>query len=424
MTFRGLVKNTQKGLSPADIRAMGGGASQFALTAGNPLASLSQFDFGFYVQNDWRISPRLPLSSGVRYEFQTNASDRSNIAPRLGWAWALNPKTVLRAGAGIYYERLSESLTMDALLHNGIRQQSFLIQNPDFYPAVPPVTVLLASAQPQTIRKTDAHWHAPVLTQAAFGLERQLSKSLTLTSNYIHTSGTHALRSRNINAPLPITGIRPYGGLNSIYLYETSGIYRQNQWIKNLNIKAGSKLTLTAYYALGSVRSNTNGPQTFPANQYDLSSEYGRAAFDVRHDFHFHGTFTTKYNFRLSPFLTMTSGRPYNITLGQDLNGDGLYTDRPVRNGTLIPRNSGSGPGYVGANLRLAKGFRIGEPKPSHDPHELVFSMNARNILNHPNYAPPDGNLSSPFFGQSLSILRGRGATASRRLELQVRFTY
>jgi hypothetical protein len=53
-----------------------------------------------------------------------------------------------------------------------------------------------------------------------------------------------------------------------------------------------------------------------------------------------------------------------------------------------------------------------------------VFSVNARNILNHPNFASPDGNLSSPLFGRSTSLVNGNGSSGNRRLDLQMRFNF
>jgi hypothetical protein len=435
-SYRATLLGLQNGLTPAQIRLMGGGASQFSIAAGNPLATLSQFDYGLFIQDDWRVRPTLTLSAGLRYESQTHAHDRSDIAPRIGFAWGLGgakgkpSKNVVRGGFGIFYDRLSESLNLDALRQNGIRQQQFLILNPEFYPTIPTLASLLGGVQPQTIRETDAHWRAPMLLQTAAGFERQLSKTVTVASNFVNSIGTHALRSRNINAPFPAAGgAAPYGGANGIYLYETSGIYRQNQIITNVNAKISPKLTLTGLYAWGSAKSNTDGAGTFPANQYDLSSEYGRAGFDIHHRLQFNGSYSPKWGFRISPFVTLTSGRPYNIIVGKDLNGDGLFTDRPILSGTgvIIPRNYGNGPGTIAVNLRLGKTFTLGEQKSGKsksDPKQLTFSVNARNVLNHPNLAPPDGNLSSPFFGRSTSLAGGQGVTGTRRLDLQVRFDF
>ena len=363
-SYRQTLLGLQQGLSLDQIRALGGGPSQFSLSAGDPLAELRQFDFGFFAQDDWRIRPNLTISGGLRYEVQTHSSDRRDFGPRLGVAWAPGSpkgksKNVLRGGFGIFYDRLPESLTLDALRQNGIRQRQFLIPNPNFYPTVPSPEALTGSAQPQTIRLTDARWSAPRLIQAAAGFDRQLAKGVTFSTNYLHSIGVRALRSRNINAPIPGSGLRPYGGVNGMYLYESSGNYRQDQWITNVNAKINAKVNLSGFYALGSAKSNTDGAGSFPSNQYDLSNEYGRAGFDVRHRLQFNGTVTPKWGLRFSPLLTLASGRPYNIITGTDLNGDGIYYDRPAGS----DRNSGNGPGLIAVNLRLGKSFDIGETK-------------------------------------------------------------
>jgi hypothetical protein len=450
--YRITLLGLQNGMTPAQIRAAGGGASQFSLAAGNPLASINQADYGVYFQDDWKARPNLTISSGMRYEGQTHTGDRSDFGPRIGIAWAPGQKrgatkNVIRAGFGLFYDRLSESLTLDALRQNGIRQQQFLIENPDFFPVVPSAATLMGSAQPQTMRETYAGWRTPMLLQTSIGYERQLPGHITVSSNFIHSTGAHQLRSRNINAPLQPGGPLPYGGVNAIYLYEASGVYRQNQWITNVTARVSSKLTFNSYYVYGRANSNTDGAGTFPANQYNLAGEYGRAAFDLRHRFQLNGSWTPRWGLRFSPFLTITSGRPYNITTGSDLNGDGLYTERPAfalgssqpgvigtpygvldplpkAGEALIPRNFGDGPGLVAANLRFSKMFNLGEAKPGSDPRQIVISVNARNVLNHPNFAPPDGNLSSPLFGQSTALVSGNNSAGNRRLDLQLRFTF
>jgi hypothetical protein len=453
-SYRTTLLGLQSGLSPAQIRAAGGGASQFTLAAGNPLATVNQIDYGFYFQDDWKAMPNLTISAGLRYEGQTHAGDRSDFGPRLGIAWAPGgkkgaaSKNIIRGGLGIFYDRLGESLTLDALRQNGIRQQQFLIENPDFYPVIPSVSSLLSGLEPQTVREADSHWRAPMLLQTSIGWERQLPKHITVASNYIHSIGNHQLRSRNINAPFPGIGARPYGGSTAIYLYESSGIYRQDQWMTNLTARVNSKLTFNSYYVYGHAMSNTDGASTFPANQYDLAGEYGRAAFDVRHRFQINGSWATRWGLRFSPFLTITSGRPYNLVTGRDLNGDGLYTDRPAfalspaqagaittpyglldplpkPSEAVLPRNLGNGFGLVAANLRFSKVFTLGEVKPGKDdPLQIVFSVNARNILNHPNFGAPDGNLSSPLFGQSTALVSGGNSSGNRRLDLQLRFNF
>src|SRR5207244_8065234 len=110
----------------------------------------------------------------------------------------------------------------------------------------------------------------------------------------------------------------------------SSGIFNHNQPITNINARMSRRVQLFAYFVVGSAKSNTDGAGTFPANQYDVSSEYGRAGFDTRLRSVIGGNVSGPLGFRLAPFIMMSSGRPFNITLGRDLNGDTLFNDRPA----------------------------------------------------------------------------------------------
>ena len=452
-SYRLTLLGRQAGLTPLQIRATGGGASQFSIAAGNPLASLNQFDAGLFVLDDWRARPNLTLSFGLRYELQSHLSDHRNIAPRIGIAWGIGqkgkaPKTVARAGIGMFYDRVSENLWLDALRRDGIHQQQFVTDSPDFYPAIPSFDQLLGSRTPQAIRELDSRMRAPRMAQMGGGVERQLPKNIVVSVNYLHTQGWHVLRSRNITAPLPGT-VAP---LTAIYLYEAGGIFKQNQLITSLNARVSPKLSITGSYTLNRVNSDTDGAGTFAADPYNLRPEYGRAGFDIRNRVQLNGVISAPWGIRLSPFVIATSGRPFNITVGRDLNGDTLFTDRssfatdlarpsvmrtafgifdvaPAAGQILISRNLAEGPGQVSVNLRMAKVFTLHEKKAG-DPVELTVSGQARNLLNHPNLASPVGNLSSVLFGQSTALTGGGGggggnsASGNRRIEFQIKLAF
>ncbi|MFB3923480.1 MAG: carboxypeptidase regulatory-like domain-containing protein [Terriglobia bacterium] len=396
--YRLTLEGLDAGLTPEEIRASGGGASQFSLTAGTPVATLNQYDLGLFIQDDWRVRPNVSLSTGLRYETQNQISDHRDFAPRVGLAWGLGrgktgqPKTVLRAGAGVFYDRFNSDLTLQALRLNGTTQQQFLVPNPDFYPDIPPLTELENSAVPQTLRRVAENLQAPYTIQSAVGIERQLPKNITLAVTYTNSHGVHILRSRNINAPLPGTydplnpesAVRPFGGTENIYQYESSGIYNQNQLILNYSARISSRYSLFGFYMLNQARSNTDGGSDFPADSYNLTTEYSRAQFDVRQRFFTGGMIALPLDFRVSPFMVIASGQPFDIVVGQDLNGDSLFNDRPsfatdlsspnvVRTAygdfdllpppgaRIIPRNLGDGPGRFNLNLRLTKIFSFGK---------------------------------------------------------------
>ena len=389
------------GATPAQIYAAGAGAGIFSISGGTPLASIHQVDAGLFVQDDWRIRPNITISGGLRYEVQTNINDHKDFGPRVSLAWGLDSKkggaakTVLRVGGGFFYDRFDYSLTMNALRLNGITQQQFVVTNPNFYPIVPSTATLTAAKLPQAIYKVDENLHAPYVMQEVVGLERQLPHNITAAVNFINSEGIHVLRSRDINAPLagtynpavPGSGARPYGtAAGDIYLYESSGVFRQRQIISNVSARVNTKLTLFGFYAFGHANGNSDGAGTFPAYQYNLSTEWSRSSFDVRHRAFIGGSLTPKWGISLSPFVMLSSGAPFNILLGRDLNGDGLLTDRPgfatsatpaasirstpwgifdinpaSNSAAIIPRNYGDGPGMVSVNLRMSRTWSFGK---------------------------------------------------------------
>ncbi|MBV8845504.1 MAG: TonB-dependent receptor [Bryobacterales bacterium] len=476
LLFQGL------GYSPALIRQLGGGASQFTLSSGNPAISAHQIDAGLFVNDDWRARPNLTISLGARYEAQTNISDRSDIAPRIGIAWApgasgnRQPKTVLRFGFGMFYDRFALANTIAAERYNGITEQQYVISDPNFYPTAPDITALGATVAPQQIQLIDSHLRAPYVMQSAATLERQLPKNTALSITYTNSHALHVLRSLDINAPLPGTviagrpgtGVFPFGAPDSYFLMTSSGLYNQNQLIVNVNTKLNSQVSLSSSYTLNRARSNSDGLGTFPANPYDFTGEYGPAANDIHHRMQITGSINTRWNLRFSPNITLQSGPPFDITTGTDLYGTTLYNARPglagdptkagviqtpyglldpnpVPGQPLLPRNYGRGPGTIMVNLRVGKTFAFGPerggstaPKasgifasPGPDRRfNVTISMAVRNLINHTNPGPIIGNIASPLFGQANQMAGGPNGEGfsenanNRRLELQTRFTF
>jgi hypothetical protein len=392
ITQQGLQQN----LTPAQIRAAGGGASQFILTTGQPLARLNFADAGLYAEDDWKMRPNFTLSYGLRFETQTAISDHASFAPRLGIAWGLGsaksqPKTVLRAGFGIFYDRFSQNLVLQAQRQNGISQQQFVVNFPDFYPTIPDPATLAASQTSPTIYQINPNIRAPYMIQTAVTLERQLTKTATLSVTYLNSRGVHQLVTQNINAPLPGTfdpaipgsGVRPNGTPTNIYEYESDGVFNQKQIIMNTNVRLGQKLSLFSFYTLSFANGDSSGAGSFPSNQYNLSGDYGRTAFDIRNRIFVGGSITVPHGIRLSPFVNITSGQPFNITLGRDLNGDSIFNDRPtfasdltrasvvktqwgtfdtapIAGQTVIPINYGQGQSQFSFNLRVSRTIGFG----------------------------------------------------------------
>ncbi len=109
----------QLGDTPAQIRMLGGGATQFSINTGVAGLAVHQVDAGIFAGDEWRVRPNFTLNLGLRYETQSNIHDYRDIAPRVAFAWApggsggKRAKTVLRGGFGIFYDRFPLSQYAD-----------------------------------------------------------------------------------------------------------------------------------------------------------------------------------------------------------------------------------------------------------------------------------------------------------------------
>src|SRR6185503_5642612 len=266
----------------------------------------------------------------------------------------------------------------------------------DAFPNLPPITGLSVARQ-VTWRVAD-NLQSPVVYLGGLQVERQLPHRFTMFAGLFVNQVQHVIRARDINAPLPgsITssnpsGTRPLGDIGEIYQYESSGRFNQRQLFIGFNNRFSRTLSFFSSYSLSKTTNDTDGQggSLFPANSYDLSGEFGRAAFDVRHRFTFAGTLNLPWQqVSLNPFIIISSGAPFNIITGQDTNGDRLFTERPsfapagvdchnpaanivctpfgnfnlrpAPGEALIPRNFGQGPGFVSINMRISKTWNFG----------------------------------------------------------------
>src|SRR6185295_6555165 len=300
---------------------------------------------------------------------------------------------------------------------NGVNQQQFFVSEIPLYtadgqyvaPIPPPVGApgspldtydftqapalnSLLNTFRQTTWQVADDLQAPVVYLGGTQVERQLPKRFTLFAGVFLIRIQHVIRARDINAPIPGTnGERPFGPVGEIYQYESSGRFNQNQLFIGFNNRFSRALTFFSSYSLSKTTNDTDGQggSLFPANSYDLTGEFGRAAFDVRHRFTFAGTINLPWKqVSLNPFIIISSGAPFNITTGQDTNGDRLFTERPsfapagvdcndpaanivctpfgnfnlrpAAGEALIPRNFGQGPGFASINMRISKTWNFG----------------------------------------------------------------
>jgi hypothetical protein len=416
----------QAGMTPAQIRAQGGGAASFSIFAGNPLATVSQYDIEPYIQDDWRYKPNLTFSYGLRYEIQDNANSKLDFAPRVAVAWspgAANstkpPKTVLRFGGGVFYNRFGEGSTLTTHHNNGVNISQYIFTEsanpgvptdpttlavlnqyhcangsftPDCIGAIP--TFPTTAGTQQSTWTVDPNMKIPTLYVGGGQVERQLPHNFTVSVGAYMVRGLHIIRARDINAPLPGTitaanpgGTRPIAGVGEINQFEASGKLHQEQMFIGFNSRLNPQFSLSGNYVLSKSTNDTDGQGggSFPMNSYDLSGEFGRGGGDVRHRFFLFGTYTSKlWKLVFAPFVTASSAPPFNIITGLDANQDRVNNERPTfavlstycttfptrctgipLNGNtsnqIIPRNFGQASGSFTASLRITRTFGFGE---------------------------------------------------------------
>jgi hypothetical protein len=378
----------EQGFSAAEIRAAGGGASSFRLSAGNPFAEVTQTDFGVFIQDDWRIRPNLTFSYGLRYETQTNAHSKYDFAPRLAVAWspgaansARPPKMVIRFGTGFFYNRFSENSTLQTHRFNGVNVLQTAITEPIDRTGAPSVAdqqapnvagiysilnqwsptslpdVSGVPANQQITWQVDPKLQIPTVFVAGAQVERQLPRNITMFLGFYNIRIVHVIRARDVNAPLPFTitaltlnGVRPDPTKGEIYRYEASGQFNQRQFFVGFNSRFSRLFQLNGNYSLSKTTNDTDGQgaQLFPRNSYDTSGEFGRGSFDIRHRFTVFGTVNLPWwRVVLNPFVVTNTGPAFNIVTGQDSNLDRQLTERPSFAGPNANCNS--------ANIRCTR---------------------------------------------------------------------
>jgi len=191
--------------------------------------------FGIFVQDEWRLKANLTLSYGLRYENETIIRDRNNIGPR--FALAYDPfktgKTVIRLGAGIFYNRallrtiddftlgqqqllfdtnaLVDPVTRTAL--STAQRRAFIAANLRFPQVLTPDSTLIkqfGTLNTNFSRRLDPSLRIPESYQVNVGVERQVSRSFVFKANYTYNRGIHLWREFNVNAPRLPSGFKTF----------------------------------------------------------------------------------------------------------------------------------------------------------------------------------------------------------------------
>jgi len=436
-TYQIMMQGLAAGLTGSQIRANGGGASQFQITTGKGVVSASEPDIAGFAQDDFDARSNLGISFGVRAEAQRRTSGVS-VAPRLSLKWGIDgsakkpAKTSLQVSLGIFYDRfpLSSILAVERFQSNKTTQ--YIYTNPDFFLTIP---TNLTGAQSDAIPSfyaLSSHLHASYMVRENVSISRQIGKQGHLNVMFFHSLGQRQYDERNVNAPFPGTynvedpesGVRPTGKLENIFEYESEGMNKGSEISVYYMGAVGKYVSLSGGMGSNFAKGDVYG---MPSNPYSLKDDYGRSNSHLPYG-HFFGTLTLPHVATIQPMMYFYPGSLMNIIVGEDLNGDTVYNDRPAwatdlnsptvartkygnfetnpaANQPRIPVNIANSPYFIFTGLEISRSFSPhflehsgGKWKPS-----LYVEANARNVLNHPSLSTPQGSLNSPLFGKSTS---------------------
>jgi hypothetical protein len=488
-----------------DVQARGGitftglltGAPLTDLLFGLPtFATVAQLDnpqnvrtesYGAFLHDSIDLRPDLTLSAGLRYEFtsppvdaddratlynpatgQLQAvgtgdlpragyeSDKNNLAPRVGLAWAPGSgTTVVRGGYGIHYNQ-SALAPSEGLYFNApyFQLRAFFpsIGAPIFlndpFPTVP-------AFFPQSGTAFQVDLRTPYMHQFNVNVQRQLGPSRLVEVAYVGSRGRNLIAGRDLNqpaaSPQPLN-LRPNPFFGDITYIESRARSRYDSLQLRFEQHLVKGLSVLAAYTLGKSEDDASaffpsgGDPNFPQDSNNLEAEWGRSNFDVRHRASISVGQALPWDMQLTGVITLQTGRPFTVALlpendnsntGRSALGFGA-NDRPNVSGDAsldsadpgqwfdtaafsLPafgtfgnagRNILEGPGYANVNVALLKHVRLGADT------RLQLRAEAFNVFNRANFDLPDNFFGSPTFGQVLS------AQAPRRVQLGARLLF
>lgn len=389
-------------------------------------------NLGMYAQDEWKVGPRVTLNLGVRYDLQfldTIETDTNNISPRAGVAWSPfeSRRTLVRAGGGLFFDRVPLRALANALLSAGnttdpanLRQISVSLSPtqagapafPNILPGVVPSGTL------PNLTTMDRHLQNAYSRQASLEVEQQLGDRATVAVGYHYLRGLELLMSVNQNVPACVAagtnnGCRPNPSYANNSQYSSVGDSNYH----GLHVSLAHRPTRWGHLRLSYTlsKSMNNVGQFFfssPIDPFDLSKDWGRSDDDQRHRLVVSGALQTStapattlldhvtHGFQVSAMLQAYSALPLNITSGvTTIQGT---AGRPIVDGEFIARNAGTGSDFLSLNMRISRSFRLGGRA------QLEALAEGFNLTNRRNVLTRNGNFGSGAYPSNPSSTFGQ----------------
>ncbi|PYS83296.1 MAG: hypothetical protein DMF67_09615 [Acidobacteria bacterium] len=408
--------------------------SNYAQGFGPTRFQFSTDDYSFFFQDDYRVTPRLTLNLGVRYEYErmptpflTNPllpqasqlpSDKNNIGPRFGFAYALTSdnKTSFRGGYGIYYGRIENSTILNALTNTGNAGGQNQVSVSPTSSAAPifPNILTTAPAGSTAVQFFRPGYQAPMIHEGDLVVERQVSRNTVVSASFLVSVGKHLpyFIDTNLNTPTTtrtytvvggpfdgqlytvpyFTGARPDPNFAAKTVITDTVTSKYFGFVVQANRRLTNGLQFQTSYTLSSARDNGQSSTTFtstnlPFNAFDQTGEWGASNFDRRHKFVASVVYNPKLfgeagskvgrtifnGFTIAPIFTAYSGAPVTGTQSGSAStaappaGFGANTAGGV-NGSggatrfaLAERNAFHMPRIINTDLRVSRRFHLKE---------------------------------------------------------------
>jgi hypothetical protein len=300
---------------------------------------------------------------------------------------------VIRGGLGVFTDR-SGPIIIAELLHSERGDLDRYVVTDPTYPVPPDVS---SGTEPRSLTVLAPGVQIPRTVQFGVNVDEQLRKGLTLSIGYTGTRGHDLFRSRDLNSPPPPDYLsRPDPAYGAIRQVESTG----RQTGDSLQLTLRGQLTRwfngQTQYTLSRLWNDTNGLNSYPANDYTLAGEWARADADRRHRLVMLGRIAIARLPDIGVGLTMNSAGAYSELVGADIYNNGRGGARPPG----VARNTLVGAGYAQLDLRVSRELKLGPPKSA---RALTLAFDAFNVLNRVNYGTFVGTISSPLFGQPVT---------------------
>jgi hypothetical protein len=396
---------------------------KYVLGVGSWKQNVPRKVYGGWVQDDWNIKRRLTLNLGLRYDLETGVfaehiefqpflkanrpSDTNNFGPRVGFAYSLNDRTVVRGGAGKYFGEISGQPAFWTVRYTEqIHPEILNDGRPDFainpfngpaptYTQALATTCAVSRAANCVRREIPSQLAASDLQiaysyQGSVGIQRQIANNASVEADYVTTRARAELFTRpNINLTYnattgvnyPFTDIsrRPYPDFGLINQFRSEGWSNYNALQTAFTRRMSNGWQASATYLLAMLKDAESSPAPFKVAP-DLGGEYSLASSDQRHRVVFNGIWQLPHALQLSGLYFFGSGARFGTNYGGDLRATGATGGRLRPDGTVMPRNSLVGDPIHRVDVRIQRRFAFAR-------HAAVDGiLEVFNLFDHANY--------------------------------------